>query len=95
MMLDEVKLALRITSNDLDVEIQSLIDAAIADLKLSGISPAKAEDITDPLIKRAIITYCQAHFDYDDKAADRLLQSYIMLKSHLALAEDYRAGETL
>lgn len=91
-MLEEVKLALRETTNILDVEIQGLIDAAIADLKLSGVAASKAEDTTDPLIKRAVITYCRAHFDYDDKAADRLTQSYAMLKSHLSMAEDYRAG---
>lgn len=89
-MLAEVKSALRVDGNEHDVEVQGLIDAAMADLALSGVEASKAKDTEDPLIKRAIIIYCRAHFDYDDKSADRLLMSYDMLKSHLTLAEDYR-----
>ncbi|MGD9700679.1 head-tail connector protein [Acinetobacter sp.] len=89
--LDEVKTALRITVVDpeIDNEIQGLIDAAIADLILAGVAPLKAQDTTDPLIKRAIIVYCRAHFDYADPAADRLLRSYDLLKQSLSLAGDY------
>ncbi len=89
-MMDEVRSALRVDGNDLDAEIQGLIDAAIADLTLSGVSSQKANDKTDPLIRRAVIIYCRAHFDYADQTAERLLRSYTMLKSHLSLAEDYR-----
>lgn len=89
-MLDEVRSALRVDGNELDAEIQGLIDAAVADLTLSGVDPVKAQAMTDPLIRRAVIIYCRAHFDYADQAADRLLQSYAMLKAHLTLAEDYR-----
>lgn len=89
-MLDEVRSALRVDGNELDAEIQGLIDAAVADLTLSGVDPAKAQAMTDPLIRRAVVIYCRAHFDYADQAADRLLQSYAMLKAHLTLAEDYR-----
>lgn len=89
-LLDDTKTALRIslTTTDFDIEVQDLIDAAKADLGLSGVI-AVAE--TDPLIKRAIITYCKAHFGYDNPDADRLAKSYEMLKSHLSLAEDYNA----
>lgn len=90
-MLSEIKSALRIDGSEADTEILGLIDAAVADLKLSGVDPIKAALLLDPLVKRAVIIYCRAHFDYDDKAADRLLQSYAMLKAHLSMAEDYRA----
>lgn len=92
-MLDEVRAALRVDGNEHDDEIQGLIDAARADLALSGVAPEKAQSDDDPLIERAVITYCQAHFDYADQAAERLLRSYEMLKAHLTLAEDYRAAE--
>ncbi len=92
-MLNDVKQALRITGNDFDLEVQDLIDAAKADLQLSGVSETKVNDSTDSLIKRAIIIYCRAHFDYDDKAADKLLQSYVMLKTHLTLTEEYSTEE--
>ncbi len=90
-MIDDVKAALRIDGSAFDLEVQDLIGAAKADLQLSGVAEIKVNDSTDPLIKRAIIIYCRAHFDYDDKAADRLLQSYVMLKSHLTLTEEYSA----
>lgn len=91
MLLDEVKSALRVDGDDNDIEIQALIDAAVADLTLSGVAAEKARSETDPLVKRAIIVYCRAHYDYDDKAAPSLLQSYAALKAHLALSEDYGA----
>ena len=36
-MLEKVKLALRIKSNSLDLEIQDLIESAKADLNISGV----------------------------------------------------------
>ncbi|WP_374711532.1 head-tail connector protein [Symbiobacterium terraclitae] len=93
MLLDEVRSALRVDGNEHDAEIQGLIDAALADLTLSGVSPEKAHfETTDPLIRRAVVIYCQAHFDYADQAAPRLEQSYEMLKRHLTLSEEYRGG---
>lgn len=92
-MLEEVKAALRVDGFGLDSEIQGLIDAAVADLILAGVDGAIAQAMTDPLIRRAVITYCRANFDYADKSADRLQRSYEMLKSHLSMAEDYRAGD--
>jgi uncharacterized phage protein (predicted DNA packaging) len=91
-MLAAIKLALRITTNMFDEEIQDLIDAARLDLIQSGISSEKAEGETesvDPLIKRAITIYCKANFGYDNPDSDRLNHSYNMLKQHLALASDY------
>lgn len=89
-ILDDVKVALRIaaTTNDFDTEIQDLINAAIADLKMAGVVADKAVD-SDALIKRAIVTYCKSHFGYDNPDAERFLESYLMLKRHLVLSVDY------
>mgnify|MGYP000672228719 CR=1 FL=1 len=38
-MLEKVKLALRITTDAFDSEIQDLIDAALADLGIAGVTP--------------------------------------------------------
>ncbi len=94
MILDDVKQSLRISSTNtaFDVEIQDLIAASRLDMIQSGISALKVNDDTDALIKRAIITYCKAHFGYDNPEAERFTQSYIMLKQHLALASDYNGG---
>lgn len=92
-LIDDVKLALRISSGTtgFDAEVADLIAAAQADLVLSGVDPDKAADGDDPLIKRAVVTYCKAHFGFDNPDADRLAQAYAMLKAHLTLAGDYRA----
>lgn len=90
-ILNDAKIALRVNNTAFDAEIQDLIDAARQDLILAGIIPSKANDDTDPLIKRAIITYCKANFGYDNPDADRLQKSYDMLKMHLTLAEDYNS----
>ncbi|MGM7635638.1 head-tail connector protein [Bacillus sp. Hm123] len=90
MMLTSVKKSLRVSHVELDDEITDLIEAARHDLMLSGISSEKANNDTDPLIKRAIVTYCKANFGYDNPEADRFGDSYKMLKQHLSLAGDYR-----
>lgn len=91
-MLEDVKAALRVNGDDLNLEIQDLIEAAKADLILSGVHKDKVID-TDPLIKRAVIIYCKAHFGYDDtKIAERFEQSYISLKQHLTLSIEYTGG---
>lgn len=88
-LLDDVKTQLRITISDLDGEVQDLIDAAQADLQLSGVRADKVEDVTDPLIKRVVVLYCKANFGYDNPDADRFQRSYDLLKVHLTLSTDY------
>lgn len=92
-LLEDVKLALRITSSAFNSEIEDIIGAAKADLKLSGVAETKAEDEDDPLIKRTIIVYCKAHFGYDNPEAERFQQSYDMLKAHLTLSQEYTTGD--
>lgn len=86
-MLESVKRELRVTISDFDEEIQGLIDAAKRDLAIAGVDKI---DETDPLIRRAIITYCKANFGYDNPEAERFQQSYDTLKQHLSLSYDYR-----
>lgn len=94
-MLADIKKALRITNNAMDAEIESLIDAAKMDLKVTGINPDKtvtvdrAEEM-DPLIKQTITLYCKAYFGYDNPDAVRFGQCYDALKTHLALSADYQ-----
>jgi uncharacterized phage protein (predicted DNA packaging) len=90
-MLDDIKTVLRIRNNAFDGEIVDLIDAARHDLMLSGVSSLKVQDENDPLIKRAISIYVKANFGYDNPDADRLSNSYDLLKNHLSLAGDYNA----
>ena len=86
-MLEEVKEALRVSGDDLNAEVTSLIEAAQVDLRISGVN--KIDDL-DPLIKRAVITYCKAHFGYEDvNLSERFERSYFMLKQHLSLSGEY------
>lgn len=89
-LLTDVKPVLRISASNtvFDAEVQGLIDAAKADLELSGVLASKVVD-TDPLIVRAVFTYCKANFGYDNPDAERFQSSYDSLKRHLTLASDY------
>ncbi len=88
-MLDKVRLALRITSNAYDEDLQGLIEAGLADLGLAGVL---SENVTDTLIQRAVITYCRCNFgspaDYD-----RLKRSYDEQKAQLQTATGYTNWE--
>ena len=86
-MLEDVKDALRVSGDDLNTEVQNLIEAAKLDLQITGVN--KVVD-TDPLIKRAVIAYCKAHFGYEDvNVSERFERAYIMLKQHLSLSGEY------
>ena len=91
-MIESVKGALRVTSNDplIIEEIEDLIESARLDLQISGVSKEKANNDNDPLIKRAIIFYAKANYGLDNPDSDRFQDSYEMLKQHLSLAGDYR-----
>lgn len=88
-ILDDVKTALRISNTAYDSEINDLVAAARADLKLSGILESKVNDDTDPLIKRAITVYVKANFGWNNPDSEKLRQSYDMLKAHLVLSQEY------
>lgn len=84
-MIEKVKLALRITTTAFDSEIKDLISAALADLGIAGVENAVE---TDPLIVRAVITYCKANFGEADEY-DRLKAAYDEQKAQLQMATGY------
>ena len=65
-LLEAVKMALRITTDAFDAQLNSLIAAAQLDLGVAGV--VVPTDI-DALVQMAVITYCRLHFgqpdDYD------------------------------
>lgn len=85
-MLDAVKLALAITVDDYDEEIDDLIQAALYDLKTNGVDALNMQ--TDPLIMQAVKTYCRAHF-HSPADYDRLLAAYEEQKGHLMNCSGY------
>lgn len=84
-MIERVKLALRITTSAFDQEIADLIDAALRDLGIAGVTN---DDITDPLIIRAVVTYCKCNFGQPDDY-DRLKASYDEQKAQMSMATGY------
>ena len=96
-MLDKVKNALRVKTEAFDDEIQDLIDACKADLRLVGVNvpedtPAEGKEAPagDPLITRAIVLYAKANFGYSEDS-EKYRAAYDYLKCSLSLAGDYHA----
>lgn len=79
-LLSEVKLALRIKTDAFDAEVIDLIQSAMMDLGAAGVSCSGS---VDPLVKRAVITYCRVHFGTPDDY-DRMKRSYDEQKAQLA-----------
>lgn len=92
-MLDRVKLALLITGNDFDSEINTLIDAAAKDLGIAGVDALViSTDTTDALIIQAIITYCGYQFEILHGSLERssaFKKSYDEQKAQLSMASGY------
>ena len=84
-ILSAAKLALRITTTAFDTEIQDLIDAALIDLRQAGIVNF---DTSDPMIRRAVITFVRLNFGAPDDY-DRLKRSYDEQKGQLGMATGY------
>ena len=84
-MLEKIKISLRIKTNAFDGEITDLINAALADLGIAGVTNT-AE--TDPLIIMAVTTYCRVHFG-EPSDFDRLKKSYDEQKAQLQTATGY------
>lgn len=83
--IDNVKMALRITTTAYDSELTYLISAAELDLGVAGVV---VPDTLDALVERAVITYCKLHFGIPEDA-DRLKRSYDEQKAQLVTATGY------
>jgi hypothetical protein len=87
-ILAAVKLSLRITTTAFDSELTDLINAALLDMGIAGITKITVEETTDALIRRAVVTYCRLHFGQPDDY-DRLKASYDEQKAQLSMATGY------
>lgn len=84
-MLEKVKMALRITTDAYNSELNDLIDAAQLDLGIAGVT---LPETLDAICTRAIITYCKLHFGEPDDY-DRIKASYDEQKAQLSMASGY------
>ena len=94
-MLEKVKMALRISTEAYDDELKDLILAAAQDLGIAGVVLEEQPDPEesdpgeyDPIVTRAIITYCKMSFGLPEDY-DRLKRSYDEQKAQLSNATGY------
>lgn len=84
-ILSAVKMALRISTNAFDMQLQDLVDAAKLDLGIAGVV---LPTTMDAIVRTAIITYVRLHFGQPDDY-DRLKRSYDEQKAQLSTATGY------
>ena len=90
-MLSKVKLALRVSTNAFDGEIENLINACKKELELSGIASSNISE-SDEMIIQAVIMYCKANFGFDNAEAERYQNSYNSIKTFLVTNNSYNKG---
>ena len=91
-MLAKIKLALRISTNAFDTEIQTLIDAAISEMHGLGVTAA-TDDTTDPQIISAVVAYCKWLFG-NNEDADRWRDIYHVKLGQLKTMTGYTDWST-
>ncbi len=84
--LSKIKLALRISHDKLDEDIQADIDACLMDLEVCGVTNAPP---TDPLILNAVKLWCRSLYTDDPAKGAEYLQRYEKQKACLMMAEGY------
>ena len=84
-LLDNCKMAMRVTTTSYDTEIQAYIDAAKLDLGIAGVNvPPSA----DALVNKAVMTYVRMSFGAPANY-DKLKAAYDEQKAQLMVAEGY------
>ena len=97
-LLDDIKVALRLKTNALDAEVETLIGAALYDMERVGVNPALLDEGTlddEPnfFVKQAVTAYCKAHFGYDNAEADRFDDAYRRIVCDLLNSSENIAAE--
>lgn len=84
-LIEQAKLAKRITTSAFDAQISQLLDAALLDLGVAGVEVPAA---LDALVSQAAITYFLMNFGEPDEY-DRLKKSYDEQKAQLSTCTGY------
>ena len=93
-LTDDVKVALRVSSNAYDAEVAALVAAALADMRRVGVPDAAlSEESPDPLARMAVLLFCKARFGYDNDEAPRFEKSYRQTVADLANSPAYTGGD--
>ena len=89
-ILDDVKLALRITHTKLDDDLSAKIEAAKNELVALGVEPSVVESENDPLVLEAIKTYMQYKYTRDDKEMENYYNSWVVQVDKLRKTKGYK-----
>lgn len=86
-LLDDVKMALRVTTTAYDSEITDLINSAKLDLGIAGV---ELPQTLDSVCNTAIKTYCKLNFGTPNPANwEYLKKSYDEQKAQLSMSTGY------
>ena len=91
MLINLIKISLRVTTDKYDDEIEMHINSALQELNLAGIMDAKLDaGSLDPLIIQACSLYTKAHFSRTlPEEYQKLMDSYNGIKSRLRIADGF------
>lgn len=89
LTIKEARLAVRLTSEDFDGELQDHLDAAVADLSRVGIE----EQEDDRLYDQALRMYLKGHFEPEAPGAADCRAIYHDLKEGMKLSDKYREAD--
>lgn len=92
-MLERMKLALRVTTDKFDDEINGVIQAARMELIRAGVKKAKAERDDDELITSAIRAYVLAQYSTDTKMTEGYWTSFRYQLDNLRKTAEYRRAK--
>lgn len=83
-LIDTCKMALRVTTDAYDAEINEYIEAAKLDLGIAGVETA----VADSLVNKAILTYVRMSFGAPANY-DKLKAAYDEQKAQMMMATGY------
>lgn len=89
-VLAECRAALGVTDTYYDGQISLEIAAARVKMQLGGVSIAKSNDDTDPLVIVAIIAYVKGTVGNDNPDAERYLETFESMVTQMKSTDAYR-----
>lgn len=94
-LIDTVKVALRVTSEVYDPEIEAYVAAGKLELEARGVPAAMlSEESMDPLCQAAVISYCKWRFGYDNDDAATFREAFEdLVRTMLNMPTRYRTDD--
>ena len=94
-LLDEVRLAVRVSDETFDAELIAHVAAAMTDLRRVGVRESLLDPASlSPLAKAAVIQWVKADFGYDNPEAARFRESYREIARSLVCSSANECDET-